>query len=67
MIPSALSQAKADPRLPAVARVLLWCIEQDTGVAPSAGVAARVLHMPRSTAAHAIGILVATGTLTRAA
>lgn len=67
MIPSHLPDAKSDPRLPAVARVLLWCAERDTTVAPSAGVTARVLRMPRSTAKRAIATLVAVGTLTRAA
>lgn len=67
MIPSQLSGAKSDPRLPAVARVLLWCVERETAVAPSAGVTARVLQMPRRTAARAIATLVAVGTLTRAA
>lgn len=67
MIPSSLSLAKSDPEMPAVARVLLWCAEQETIEAPSAGVTSRVLHIPRSTAAHAISQLVAGGYLRRAA
>lgn len=66
-IPASLSQAKADPRLPAAARIVLWCAERETDEAPSAGVAARVLKMPRRTAAHAIAALVTCGALKRAA
>ena len=67
MIPSSLSLAKSDPRLPAVARVMLWCAERESAVAPSAGVTARVLGMPRSTARDAIRVLVTCGALRRAA
>ena len=65
MIPAALSQAKSDPRLPAVARVLLWCREQDTAVAPKCDAAAHALQIPRRTAARAIATLVTCGVLHR--
>lgn len=66
-IPVSLAAAKSDPRLGAVARIALWCAERETDEAPTAGVAARVLHMPRRTAAHAIATLIETGALKRAA
>lgn len=67
MIPAALSQAKADPRLPATARILLWCAERDTNQAPKCDAAAHECQMPRSTAAAAIRVLVTCGYLQRAA
>ena len=65
MIPAALSQAKSDPRIPAVARVLLWCMELQTSVAPKIDAVAHECRLPRTTAARSVRMLVACGYLTR--
>lgn len=66
-MPSAFSTAKSDPRLPAVARVLALCVEQDLTRPPSGGVVARLCRMPRRTAQEAVKRLVDTGFFPKAA
>ncbi len=64
MIPS----AKSDPRLsPTAHRVLRMCEERETRTAPTAGIAARLCQMPRTSATKAIRRLISLGYLERAA
>lgn len=62
-----LEKAKNDPRLPATTRLMAWCQLEGTNRAPKCDAAAHELHIPRSTAADAIRVLVTCGVMHRAA